>query len=83
MWYNKIMVWILKSPLHSIISSGIMIIGFKGSKSGKKYSTPVNYLNIEDKIYVMSDRTRIWWKTLLGILILTFILSGKIIPGPV
>ena len=64
MWYNKIMIGILRSPLHSMISGGIMIIGFTGSKSGKKFSTPVNFLEIEDKLYVMTDRTRVWWKNI-------------------
>ena len=50
--------------MHSMISGGIMIIGFTGSKSGKNYSTPVNYFEIEDKLYAMSDRTRIWWKNI-------------------
>ncbi len=64
MWYNKIMVWLLRSPLHSMISSGIMIIGFTGSKSGKKYSTPVNYYKIDNAIFAMCDRSRIWWKNI-------------------
>ena len=64
MWYNKIMLGILRSPIHSMISNGIMILGFKGAKSGKTFSTPVNYMEIDSKIYVMSDRTRIWWKNI-------------------
>ena len=64
MWYNKIMVWLLRSPLHSMISSGIMIIGFSGSKSGKSYSTPVNYYKIDETIYAISDRSRTWWKNI-------------------
>ena len=64
MWYNRIMVGILRSAMHSLISNEIMIIGFKGAKSGKKYSTPVNYLEIDGNYYVMSDRSRVWWKNI-------------------
>ena len=64
MWYNGIMRSILRSPLHSIISGSILEIGFTGSKSGKKYTTPVNYMEIEGVVYILSDRSRIWWKNL-------------------
>lgn len=64
MWYNKIMVGILRSPIHSMLSKGVLIIGFTGSKSGKEYSTPANYYEIDGKIYLMSDRSRKWWKNI-------------------
>ncbi len=42
MWYNPIMMWLLRSPLHGMLSSSTMIITYTGRKSGKMFSTPDN-----------------------------------------
>lgn len=64
MWFNPIMKWILKSPLHSLMSGSTMLVTFKGRKSGKVYTTPVNYLEIGDALYTISSRDRVWWRNL-------------------
>ena len=43
-WLNKLMTFILRSPLHGLVSSKIMLISFVGRRSGKTYTTPVSYL---------------------------------------
>ena len=64
MWFNPIMKWMLNSPLHSLISSSTMLMTFKGRKSGRIYSTPVNYLEIGDALYTISSRDRVWWRNM-------------------
>lgn len=43
-----------------------MLITFTGRKSGKTYTTPVQYKRRGDTIYVISNRQYIWWKNLQG-----------------
>lgn len=43
-----------------------MLITFTGPKSGKLYTTPVNYVRDSDHITVVSDRHRTWWRNLRG-----------------
>lgn len=66
MWYNKIMGWLLCSPLHGLISGSIMLISVTGRKSGQTYTTPVNYLSIDGALYTTSQRGRTWWRNLRG-----------------
>lgn len=64
--YNPIMKSILRSPLHGLISKNTMLITFTGRKSGKIYTTPVNYVRDGDDFTVFSQCNRIWWRNLRG-----------------
>jgi deazaflavin-dependent oxidoreductase (nitroreductase family) len=62
--YNPMVSWLLRSPLHGLISSSTMLISYTGRESGKAYTTPVNYVWDGDTLLVVSPRDRIWWKNL-------------------
>lgn len=64
MWYNPIMMWILRSPMHGMLSGNTTIITYTGRKSGKTFSTPVNYIRDGDVLWVVSFRHRTWWRSL-------------------
>jgi deazaflavin-dependent oxidoreductase (nitroreductase family) len=59
--FNKI---ILPTPLHQITSKNTILITFKGRKSRKEYTTPVNYSQIGNTIRVTSFHHRSWWRNL-------------------
>ena len=40
---NVILPLILRSPFHGILSKNMMLLSFKGRKSGKVYTFPVGY----------------------------------------
>jgi deazaflavin-dependent oxidoreductase (nitroreductase family) len=63
---NDFMSWILRSPLHGMLSKGMMLITVTGSKTGKKYTTPVEYFREDEILWVMTTRDRTWWKNLRG-----------------
>ena len=68
MWYNKIMIGLLESPLHSFLSKNMLVITYTGRKSGKAFSLPVNYL-LDDGLeggllYTASQKDRVWWRNL-------------------
>ena len=62
---NDFMAWVLRSPLHGLLSNGMMLITVTGRKTGKKYTTPVSFYKAGDYLWIMSSRDRIWWKNLL------------------
>jgi deazaflavin-dependent oxidoreductase (nitroreductase family) len=64
MWYNPIMMWLLRSPLHGMLSGSTMIITYTGRKSGKTFSTPVNYVRDGEVLWAVSYRHRTWWRNL-------------------
>ena len=63
---NFFMSWLLRSPLHSMLSKGMMLITVTGRKSGKKYTTPVGYYESEGYLWTVTSHDRTWWKNLQG-----------------
>ncbi len=57
---------LLRSPLHFLISGSVLLITFTGRKSGKVYSTPVQYRRTGDVVTFFTDKRRAWWKNLPG-----------------
>jgi hypothetical protein len=61
---NQVMVNILRSPLHPILSKDIMVIRFAGRKSGDFFSTQVSYLRRGSEVTVLTRSQ--WWKNVAG-----------------
>jgi hypothetical protein len=59
---NPVMKMILKSSVHKVVSDGILIITFKGIKTGKEYSTPISYFMENGTIYCFTHAQ--WWRNL-------------------
>lgn len=79
---NPLMKFILRSPLHKMASSQIMLITVTGRKTGKRYTTPLNYVeegDIEEGglLSVVSHRHRTWWRNLRGGAPVTIYLRGR------
>lgn len=81
MWYNPIMIWLLKSPLHGMISKGVMLVSVTGCKSGRTISIPTNYLRDGNTLWVISWRERTWWRNLRGSAEARVLLAGKSVEG--
>lgn len=67
MWYNGIMLALLRSPLHGAISRDVLALTYVGSKSGQKFTLPVNYvrdLDNDNRLLVTSTPARTWWRNL-------------------
>ncbi len=76
---NSTMRFILRSPMHGMVSNSILLITFTGRKSGKAYSTPVSYSQHDDQVYVFTHAT--WWKNLRGDVPITLRLRGRDLQG--
>ncbi len=63
---NGTMRFLLRSPFHKLVSGNTMLVTVKGRKSGKTYTTPVNYIQDQRVVYVTSLKERTWWKNLRG-----------------
>lgn len=81
MWFNSMVVWLLKSPLHRFISKNVMLTTVTGRKSGKQISTPTNYLRDTNTLWVISWRDRNWWKNLRGGAKAQVLLAGQTLEG--
>ena len=72
---NAIMLALLRSPFHGALSNTLIILSFKGQKSGKTYTLPVGYMRNGDEIKIVSSRG--WWKNLRGNVPVTLWLKGQ------
>jgi hypothetical protein len=72
---NHAVAALLRSPLHGLISRGLMLITFTGRKSGRSYTTPVTYSQQGEQIVFHS--TQRWWKNLEGGARVTLRLRGR------
>jgi deazaflavin-dependent oxidoreductase (nitroreductase family) len=63
---NNFMVWLLRSPLHGLLSNGTMLLTVRGRKTGAPYTTPVDYYEEDGFIWILSNRDRSWWRNLQG-----------------
>jgi hypothetical protein len=61
---NGVMILLLRSPLHGLLSKVIMLITFTGRKSGKQFTTPISYLRDGKVITCFTGSP--WWKNLQG-----------------
>jgi deazaflavin-dependent oxidoreductase (nitroreductase family) len=76
---NKIMALMLRSPLHGTVSKHILLLTFKGRKSGKTYTIPVGYMRQGNKVTLLTDHN--WWKNLRGGAPVTLRIQGKTYQG--
>ena len=74
---NPVMRMILRSPLHPLMSSSLMLITFTGRKSGKVYSTPVRYLRTANSIQCFTSADTKWWRNLRGGAEVTLTIQGE------
>jgi deazaflavin-dependent oxidoreductase (nitroreductase family) len=72
---------ILSSPLHSTMSKNTLLIHFTGRKSGKLYTTPVNYTQEGGSIHITSQRDRVWWRNLIRNSSVSLTLCGELVNG--
>lgn len=61
---NPFVSALLLSPLHGFLSAKFMLLSVTGRKSGRTYTTPVNYVRKGDTLTVISRRGRTWWQNL-------------------
>ncbi len=78
---NPFMKWLLRSPFHFIFSRMYLLLTFTGRKSGKIYTTPVQYTQDGDTLYIITSAGYTWWKNLRGGADVALRLRGQTVTG--
>jgi hypothetical protein len=73
---NPLMMSVLRSSTHSLMSKTTAVLTLTGKKTGKEYSLPVNYQRKENIVLITSLRDRTWWKNLRGGAKVSLLLAG-------
>lgn len=78
---NAFVAGLLRSPLHRLISGGVMLITVTGRKSGRRYTTPVQYVQRDDSVSVFTRRNRTWWRNVRSGVPVTLRIRGQTLTG--
>ncbi len=78
---NNFITWMLRSPFHGMLSGGSMLLTVRGRKTGKLYTTPVDYYEEDGFIWILSNRDRNWWRNLQGGANVEMLLKAKPVKG--
>jgi len=60
---NDFVTRVLRSPLHALLGHA-MLITVRGRKTGREISLPVNYYREGDTLWIISSRSRKWWRNI-------------------
>lgn len=63
---NPLVIALLKSPLHSVMSKDVMLVTFTGRRSGRSYTTPVSYVREGQAVRCFTGSYTAWWRNLRG-----------------
>jgi len=61
---NWVPAFVLRSPLHPLLSSKMLLLEFAGRRSGRSYATPVNYHQDGSTVLITTDSP--WFKNFTG-----------------
>ena len=61
---NAVARLVLRSPLRGLMDGKVLLLGFTGRRSGRRYTTPMSYVRIGDEILMTAEAP--WWKNLAG-----------------
>jgi hypothetical protein len=77
---NAVIRTLLRSPLHSLMSKSVLVVSYKGRKSGRRYSTPVRYVEVDDCIRCFTSEQVQWWRNVKRNPAISLLVQG--ISGP-
>jgi deazaflavin-dependent oxidoreductase (nitroreductase family) len=80
---NPLVRSILHSPLHKLMSATLLLITYRGRKTGLKYSLPVQYVQNGNFIYIMPGMPELktWWRNLKKSAPVQLALRGQTLAG--
>ena len=81
---NAMVSGVLRSPLHRVMSRSLMLLTFRGRRTGKEYTIPVGYARYgPDELVVVAGRPegKTWWTNMRGPLPVRVRLGGRELPG--
>jgi hypothetical protein len=73
--WNPVMRPLLGSPLHWPLSRWFAVLAWRGRETGRRYSTPVSYVQEEAMVYITTGDK--WWRNLTGGAPVTIRIAGQ------
>ncbi|WP_090384181.1 nitroreductase/quinone reductase family protein [Natronobacterium texcoconense] len=59
---NPVVRWLLRSPLHPLASFALVLVTYRGRRSGREYTIPVAYARDDGPLVAVTPKSEtIWW----------------------
>ena len=80
---NPLVCLVLRSSLHRLMSATLLLITYRGRKTGREYSLPVQYAQAGNLIYIMPGlpEQKTWWRNLKDGAPVRLTLHGQTLAG--
>ena len=78
-YVTSAMKFVLRSPVHGMVSKTVLLITFTGRKSGKTYTTPASYSQYGEQVTIFTHAD--WWKNLRNSAPVTLRIRGQELQG--
>jgi len=81
---NPLIVGLLRSPLHRIASSGLLVLTVTGRRTGRRYSIPLGYQPLsKDRLVILVSKARRkqWWRNYIDEADTEVVLRGRLRRG--
>jgi deazaflavin-dependent oxidoreductase (nitroreductase family) len=64
---EPVVLALLGSPLHRLLSRDVLVLDYRGRRSGRRYRLPLSYVGDGDRLYLCTrpEGSR-WWRNLRG-----------------
>lgn len=62
--FNRVVIWMLNSPFHGVLSGNLMLLTYTGKRSGIQRQVPLTYLQEGKAVLAFCDSDVTWWKNL-------------------
>jgi hypothetical protein len=80
---NPVVAWVLRSPFHPLLGSGLLLLRVTGRRTGRRYWIPVGYQRDGDTITVLVSKAprKQWWRNYRDPGSADVLLRGRILHG--
>jgi len=80
---NPVVTWLLRSPMHGLLSRALMLLQVTGRRTGRRYWIPVGYQRAGDTITVLVSRAprKLWWRNFRDPAPVVMLLRGQLLHG--
>lgn len=63
---NPLVRWLLGSRLAGPLAKNLLLLRYKGRKSGRTFSTPMGYVREGKRVVVVTSPTYTWWRNVVA-----------------
>jgi len=76
---NPLVGSILTSPFHRFLSGSLVLLSYRGQKSGKRFQLPVDYAQSRETLWILpgAAEKKTWWRNLRGGCQVELVLRGQ------